>query len=752
MKKALSLILTLALALALVPGGALAFSNAYGSEVWQEDTAIYDGVTLSDNIYWSHYYEQLRHEYFVTVDPFSAVTPVVAYGESVCDRLTATAAAELYEAQGWRVVAGINGDFYDTATGYPLGLMISGGEIISGADSNYALGFQSDGSVILGEPKLAITAGLNGKTLAIAAINKPRVEGAGVTLLTHDFNNDHNTATHTEGLTVLCSVLSGSAAVGGEMLVQVMRSETGTQAVDIGEDEIALTISAGGYTLDKHFLETLTPGEVLTISFTAADSAWNTVTEAVGAMYLLVENGVEVPNLSTSYAPRSAVGIRANGELVLYTVDGRQAEHSMGASLKILAQRMVELGCETAVCFDGGGSTTLTATLPDGAGAAVINSPSDKNERKVSNHLLLLARHHATGIPDHIYFNPSANVVLPGHTVELNATLVDTGYSPMDAHIVYECSAGEIVDGVFHAPEEGGPVLITASAGEHTAQTQILVVDTPDELHVYWDGAQVSDVTMVPGDTAELTVTASYNHMKLETFPGDFIYSVDSALGSFDENGVLTTSFTEGSGAVSVSKGALTVTIPLTLDGRSPFADTAGHWGVGYLCALYHKGILTGVQEGDSLYANPDKGVTRAEFAVLLARFMNLNTDDFADIETPFTDMDTVDAWAANAVRAMYALGIVGGIEQPDGTFIYDPQATLSRSQAVTMLGRAREGGPIAADLSAFQDEGEIMDYAREHFETMVALGVINGSYGKLNPNNPMTRAEICKVLATMPK
>ena len=99
----------------------------------------------------------------------------------------------------------------------------------------------------------------------------------------------------------------------------------------------------------------------------------------------------------------------------------------------------------------------------------------------------------------------------------------------------------------------------------------------------------------------------------------------------------------------------------------------------------------------------------------------------------------------------MYALGIVGGVELPDGTLIYSPQSVLTRSEAVTMLGRARKEPSISADLSAFPDAGEILPYAREHFETMVALGVMSGSYGKLNPNRAMTRAEICKVLATMP-
>ena len=80
MKKALSLILTIAMVLTLIPGSAFAFSDAYGSEVWQEDTEIYSGVTLTDSTYWSHYYEQLRHEYYVTVEPSAAVMPVAAYG------------------------------------------------------------------------------------------------------------------------------------------------------------------------------------------------------------------------------------------------------------------------------------------------------------------------------------------------------------------------------------------------------------------------------------------------------------------------------------------------------------------------------------------------------------------------------------------------------------------------------------------------------------------------------------------------
>ncbi len=47
MKRATSLLLTLALVLTLMPGSARAASAAYGSDVWLRDTVLQDGVVLS---------------------------------------------------------------------------------------------------------------------------------------------------------------------------------------------------------------------------------------------------------------------------------------------------------------------------------------------------------------------------------------------------------------------------------------------------------------------------------------------------------------------------------------------------------------------------------------------------------------------------------------------------------------------------------------------------------------------------------
>ena len=795
MKKAVSLILALALVLSLAPATAHAASAAYGNEVWLQDTVLHEGVTLSDNIYWSTYYSQLRHEYYLTYTPGQQVRAVTAYGASVCDRITASTAAQTYEAQGYRVVGAINGDFYDTATGYPLGLLVSGGEILSGSSNYYAVGFRADGSAVMGSPNLQITATTRGQTLSLAAINKPRVENGGVTMLTYDFRTDHTTGTTTAGVSVLATILSGTATIGGQMMLQVNQVVEDTSALTIGENQVVLTTALTGYTQGLTTLRSMVPGETFTVSFTA-NPEWTGVTEAVGAMYLLVNNGTAIQGgFPSGNAPRTAVGLKANGEVVLYTVDGRQTGYSMGSSMNVLAQRMAELGCVTAICMDGGGSTTMVSATPDSTVSQLINSPSDGSQRRVSNHLLLLAEIEGDDRPDHIYLSADAPVVLPGHTVSLSANLVDGDYLPIwDEEVELTATAGEIVDGDFVAPQESGLVTITAYWEDMSASVDVLVVDTPDEMTVLWDGSETTSVTMVPGDTAEIDVSVLYNHLELETDPSDFTYTIDPALGTISADGVVTTNYTEGSGTVTVSKGNMTVSIQLTLDADSPFVDTDGHWGVTFMASLYHQGILTGVEVDGQLYAYPDNGVTRAEFAVLLARYLGIDTAQYASTGVPFADMDQVDAWAADAVRAMYTLGIVGGVTLNDGTVVFQPQSTLTRADAVTMLGRSLERNgelpevidasaaaeippveeddqvatgadapmegyepdlpdntPAVVDLSQFADAGEIPDYALPYFRALIYLDVIGGSDGRLDPYGTMTRAAICKVLATMP-
>jgi len=85
--------------------------------------------------------------------------------------------------------------------------------------------------------------------------------------------------------------------------------------------------------------------------------------------------------------PRTAVGLRPDGRILLVTVDGRQPGKSVGMTIAELTALLLELGAAEALNMDGGGSTTMVA------GGRVVNSPSDPTgERPVGDALLVFLR------------------------------------------------------------------------------------------------------------------------------------------------------------------------------------------------------------------------------------------------------------------------------------------------------------------------------------------------------------------------
>lgn len=93
--------------------------------------------------------------------------------------------------------------------------------------------------------------------------------------------------------------------------------------------------------------------------------------------------------------PRSAMGVRPDGTVIMLTVDGRSS-NSFGLSMAELMKVMKWLGCTDAINLDGGGSTTLWAKEYGENG--VINHPSDnkkwdhEGQRKVANVIYIKAK------------------------------------------------------------------------------------------------------------------------------------------------------------------------------------------------------------------------------------------------------------------------------------------------------------------------------------------------------------------------
>jgi exopolysaccharide biosynthesis protein len=118
------------------------------------------------------------------------------------------------------------------------------------------------------------------------------------------------------------------------------------------------------------------------VSFAANGSANLTgVYNAVTGDKLLVSGGKAVSGINTSSNfndenPRSAVGLSQNGRFMyLVAIDGRQPGYSTGASLIEEANLLIDLGADTAINLDGGGSTALAYEDANGD-PELLNTPS----------------------------------------------------------------------------------------------------------------------------------------------------------------------------------------------------------------------------------------------------------------------------------------------------------------------------------------------------------------------------------------
>ena len=133
------------------------------------------------------------------------------------------------------------------------------------------------------------------------------------------------------------------------------------------------------------------------------DEPYHDVEHAASGRQWLVKDGVTQRFGDTTLAPRNAIGIKADGTVMTFCVDGRQ-EHTVGTTLREMAAFMYAAGCVEAVALDGGGSATFASRRNTTGALTLRNSPSDATgEREVTTSLLLVAtecRHtYAVGAP-----------------------------------------------------------------------------------------------------------------------------------------------------------------------------------------------------------------------------------------------------------------------------------------------------------------------------------------------------------------
>jgi len=144
---------------------------------------------------------------------------------------------------------------------------------------------------------------------------------------------------------------------------------------------------------DKSLIEVFPVSDLHTTS-----EQWKEMEYIVGGTPLLISRGEIIEDYSsektiesflTRRHPRTAIGIKNNGDWVFVVVDGQFHSFLGGMTIKELANFMFALGCTEALNLDGGGSSTLVIH------GMVINDPcgslpeNNKQVEAVSDAILI---------------------------------------------------------------------------------------------------------------------------------------------------------------------------------------------------------------------------------------------------------------------------------------------------------------------------------------------------------------------------
>ncbi|MGJ7035678.1 S-layer homology domain-containing protein [Anoxybacillus eryuanensis] len=181
------------------------------------------------------------------------------------------------------------------------------------------------------------------------------------------------------------------------------------------------------------------------------------------------------------------------------------------------------------------------------------------------------------------------------------------------------------------------------------------------------------------------------------------------------------------------------------LEQNKTFNDVTSQlaWAKDEIEVLASRSVIQGMTKD---HFEPNKAITRAQFAVLLARALQLPTSTYKGV---FTDVSSQMAWAAPYIEAAYRAGIVQGNKG-----FFKPNDVITREQMATMLVRAlayKNQHIKGNETITFADESTIAPYAREHVQLAASLQLIRGTVvnGKLvfKPKANATRAESAVML-----
>ena len=718
-----------------------------GEAVYINTSELLDGFSYTNEISFNALGNR-EEAFMLSVSPESKVYPVFMPCKKVYGGMTLTEAVEYYESLGKTVVGGVNSDFFAFFNQMPLGISIENGIFKSSPEDENILAIDENGAFFLGKTDVKLILSIEGKDKAVTFkhFNKARNDGGGLYLLTDDFSDTTHTAS--DGWAVRFNVVEGEYRLGSTVTYEVEAVIPKGDNYQIGENQAVLTCDATS--MRDSVREKFEVGDRVTLSFECADERLIGAVQATGCGDLLIDEGEITDSKAwdeaiTSTNPRTAVGVTYGGTILLYALDGKTSGYSTGANMQNLAKDMQSKNVRFAVNLDGGGSTSIAVKRPGDKTATVVNRPSGGYERSCGAFILLVTDSDKTDTPSRAYLKQDGVYVLRGASIPLESVFADERLNIIDKDepvTVISSGLGTVSGTMYTAGMTEGVdklKLSTASGVVGTASIHIVSENNVDFTLLDKATGKAPALTGLEEGT-ELGFTARLKKYSRDVYFNDsaITASVSDKIGFVDDEGYFTATGLPGAeGTLTVSLGEMKKTYKTDI--YCTFSDIRAHWSSRYIESLYREGIITGTGNGKF---SPNERLKRCDFVVMLWRAMGKpepqSLEGFSDVQS--------NAYYAAAVNWACEQGVTKGT----GNGKFSPTGTLTREQAFTLIYRAYFYDREAADdsvLERFSDADSVSKFAVKAASSLVDMGIISGSGGKLDPKSMISRAQIAKLL-----
>lgn len=189
-----------------------------------------------------------------------------------------------------------------------------------------------------------------------------------------------------------------------------------------------------------------------------------------------------------------------------------------------------------------------------------------------------------------------------------------------------------------------------------------------------------------------------------------------------------------------MKKRVLSLGIVLTMMASSmqTFAEDYSDMPTGWSNAAMTYAVNNGYIKGSNGKLNPQGLATRAQVASIFARVLKL--ENKADLSS-YTDVNA-SQWYYDDLAKAVDTGLFKGSDNK-----LRPNDNITREEVMAIIARAYNLTGENANLSAFTDGSTVSNWAVNAVSALVENGIVNGSNGKLNPKNNITREEFAQLL-----